>query len=386
METTKRNASIQDIVELLQNQSAKKADFIVPNKAIRMVDDEFIVESLPIQDNGIFQSMGISTSETETLAFRPIEHFHSQICNYLGIPTVYYKRMQKFPYLLNQNVNHWLEQDPEDLRMVRTFKADNNDSGIARAFLSNAYSPIENLDVLVATLDAIKGMKGIEVDACDISETRFYARFVNRDIEIQAPELLKNYRDPNNGGGGVGKGIVAGFILKNSEVGVGRFEISGRSVVLACSNGLTRKNDGYKKRHLGTRLDEGEIIWTERTKERNYSLIMSQISDYANHFMSKEYLQMVVDELSELNKKKLERPIDVTQNIAKGFFGLTDDKMAKVLNNFINWGDASRFGVASAFTRYAQETENADEQFNIEESVYDLIPVMDNYDKPFKTK
>lgn len=50
---------------------------------------------------------------------------------------------------------------------------------MARAFLSDRYSVIDNLDVLTATLDGVR-QAGVDVsiDRCDLTDRRMYVRII----------------------------------------------------------------------------------------------------------------------------------------------------------------------------------------------------------------
>lgn len=99
-------------------------------------------------------------------------------------------------------------------------------------------------------------------------------------MEINAPDLLKNYKSPKGGNSAVGDGIITGFVITNSELGQGSFSISPRAVVLKCSNGMVFKNDAFGKIHLGGKMGEySQIDWSEETKRKNYELIQAQVKD-----------------------------------------------------------------------------------------------------------
>src|SRR5690606_14026538 len=111
--------------------------------------------------------------------------------------------------------------------LVRTFKTDEG-PGIARAFLSDRYSVMDNLDVLMASLDGIReaGVK-VDVAGCDLSERRMYVRLVSPEVQVSAVELLKDYRSPFSGQSGADLPIIsAGLLIQNSEVGNGAFSLS----------------------------------------------------------------------------------------------------------------------------------------------------------------
>lgn len=127
----KAGRTIQEMAAEIMRQSQAKADYLVntgslamevwdqrPMLHLRDTDGVELVEPLEIQSTA-----------------------HQQIGDYLEIPRKYYRRMLgEDAELLAYNVNRWLRQNPEQ-RMIRTM------DGRARAFLSNRYRRIDNLDI-----------------------------------------------------------------------------------------------------------------------------------------------------------------------------------------------------------------------------------------------
>jgi hypothetical protein len=173
----------------------------------------------------------------------------------LGIPVAYLRRMaaDNVP-LLDANVNGWLARDDRRF-LVRCLRYDAaGHDGVARAFLSDRYLRIDNLDVLLAALDGIrKAGVAVEVASCDVTERRMYVRFVSPEIQVMAPQLLRNYRSPFDGRRGSDLPIISGgFIFSNSnsnsnsnsETGFGKYRIAPYLRVEVCKNGQTVDKGG----------------------------------------------------------------------------------------------------------------------------------------------
>jgi hypothetical protein len=100
-----------------------------------------------------------------------------QIAGKLGIPGGYLRRVREHrPGLYDVNVNGWLAGDDRTflLRCLRS-----GGGGVVRAFLSDRYKYIANLDVLLAALDGVRGAGvPVQVDGCDLTERRMYVRVV----------------------------------------------------------------------------------------------------------------------------------------------------------------------------------------------------------------
>ena len=77
----------------------------------------------------------------------------------------YDKMLEEYPQLLAQNVNAWFQREPS-VRMIRTIE------GTARAFLSNRYRRIDNLDIASIVLPVLQDMEGMHFESCQLTESR----------------------------------------------------------------------------------------------------------------------------------------------------------------------------------------------------------------------
>jgi hypothetical protein len=88
----------------------------------------------------------------------------TQIGERTGIPAKYLGRMQgEAPKLLAANVNHWFKEAPER-RMVRTL------DGNIRAFLSDRYMRVDNIDVAEAVLPVLQQTEGLRILSTGVTE------------------------------------------------------------------------------------------------------------------------------------------------------------------------------------------------------------------------
>jgi hypothetical protein len=208
---------------------------------------------------------------------------------------------------------------------LRTFIDREQRTGIARAMLSDRYNVLDNYDVMLATLEAIRESGiNVQIESGDITDTKFYMRFICPILKMEAPELLKNYRVPNGTQGG--NGIISGFVISNSETGNGKFSISPRAVVLACRNGMIFKDALFQKTHLGAKMEEYTTIdWSEETRQKNYQLVISQVKDAIKFYASQEFLGAKIHELLEKGNKELSHPIEAVKNVTKAL-SISDEK------------------------------------------------------------
>jgi hypothetical protein len=353
---------LEQLVATLEAQSKLKRDTIVSGSGLVYGDGKLWVRG------------GLT-------GYAPTEYCHGQIATKLNIPKKYYDRMlSENPELLNHNINMWLAKDKEAKYLLRMFGFEGGEVAVARAFLSDGFNIIDNFDVLNTALRAIKDMGvKVRVEKATVSEKRMYLHITCPEVEVEAQQLLKDYlRDT---GTGAGNGVMSGLIICNSEVGCGSFEIRPRAVIIKCNNGLIG-TDSYRRVHLGQKMNEGDIVWSERTQQANMRLILNQTQDAVRHFLSPDYVGKMVANISHAHEIKLENPIDTVQHVCHEL-EIAEAFKRDVLKYFVEDGDSTASGVFHAVTRAAQGM-NADAQFDVEKGAYELLPKIKKFDKTFK--
>lgn len=358
--------NLEQLVAELQQTKAAKADYLVTprNGSVVMENGELV-----FADSGN--------------AYHPTKVFHENLTDKLKIPRAYYERMQYHaPGLLDKTVNTWLRQ-LDNNAMVRTYEFPQE--RVARAFLSDSYKVIDNYDVLFAALEAIQTFckkEGVKVDFedCALTDRRMYVRMTCPDIQAQAKDLLKAYKNPKTGEGN--PYVITGLQLTNSEVGQGAFQLMPRAVILACKNGMTRKDDAFRKVHLGAKLDDetNKIKWSESTLKKNLNLIVSQVKDAVQEFLSKEYLIRTINYYTNKGSIELKNPIPCIQNITQEL-GYSEERKSGILDYFVKSGDFTRFGAVQALTFDAHEQADADEMFEAENNAFNIFESIGNFDK-----
>jgi len=394
---SEQDLDIQELITDLKNQTKIKKDYVVPSNFFEMKNGELRIvnhngENKVLHD--LLVGTGISVpndlaEKERRITLTPLDVCHHHLSEKLGIPKRYYDKMNSKSNvsLLDNNVTHWFKGGGEKNYLVRTFIDPKEGKGIARAILSDRFLPIDNFDILLACLDAIR-RANIDPKLFDIkgeiTEKRFYARFSVPSIEVDAPNLLKKYRSPDDPDGNVtSTGIMSGFVITNSEVGHGQFSISPRVVILKCKNGLSFTEDAFEKKHLGAQLDEfAQIIWSDETREKNRELIISQIKDRIKQFLNPAYLGAKIRKLEKLADKELNYPNDTVQNVCSSL-NLDEEAERSIINAFTKGADPSPFGVAQAITYYAHTEADADQRYDMEAQAIEIMEKIDSFDKPF---
>lgn len=407
IQTNLRNADLGDLAELLKEQHSRKVDIVAPASKLRSEQGVIIVEGAEpeLTDEGVTSADGY---------YLPTAVFDEGVAEKLGVPLSYVRKLRTTrPDLYDANVNGWLhgqvrvttavgdareggpticrtkaaQTAPADPRsfLVRAFRSEGG-TGVARAFLSDSYKVMDNLDVLLAALEGVK-QAGVEtaIDGCDLTERRMSVRVVAPQVRELAPTLLKDYRSPFDHGiaragsasnewlpqdvagrGTVDPIVFAGFQIGNSETGGGAYSLTPRIVALTCLNGMTITADAFRAVHLGGKLDEGIVTWTEDTQRKALQLVTAKTRDTVATFLSGDYLAKTIGRIEEQAGHELKgNPADTITTLGKR---LTFDQptMDGILDHFIRGGQMTAGGVLNAVTSYAQTVVDADKAQDIE--------------------
>jgi hypothetical protein len=194
-----RNATLADLAALLRDQQARKVDVVAPASAVRAEAGRLVVDaSAPVLGaEGVTMTSG---------AYAPTDVCDRGVADKLGIPGAYLRRLRAHkPDLYDANVNGWLDGD-ERRFLLRCLRPNTGQGpGVARAFLSDGYKIIDDLDVLMAALDGVRQAGyPVEIDGCDLTERRMYIRVVCEQVRVMAPALLAGYRSPFTGRSSLG--------------------------------------------------------------------------------------------------------------------------------------------------------------------------------------
>ncbi|MFC5911487.1 DUF932 domain-containing protein [Streptacidiphilus monticola] len=356
-----RNASLADIAQALTAQQGRKLDMVVNASALR-------------SEGGIIRVAGVEpeiTADGVTLhdRFRPTEVADEGISEKLRIPLAYLRRMRaEVPDLYDANVNAWLAREAASRRfMLRTFTGKRDEPGTLRAFVSDQFKVIDNLDVLLAVLGGIKESgHEVTITGCDLTDRRMVVRIESEEVRAHAPALLKGYRSPFTGQSGDDLPIVsAGLVIANSEVGNGAYTITPRIVVQVCTNGLTITKDVIREVHVGAKLDHGIIRWSHETQRKNVELITAQSRDAVATFLDRAYVEAKLREIEEQAGKPVTDPAKTVEVISKRL-KFTDTVRESVLNHFIRGGQVTAGGILQAITATAQTLPDGDAAYELE--------------------
>jgi hypothetical protein len=365
-----RNATLADLADLLRDQQARKVDVVAPAAAIRAAGGRLVID-------GTAPVLGADGVSMTSGTYTPTDVCDQRLADKLGIPGAYLRRLRDHKLdLYDANVNGWLDGD-ERRFLLRCLRPDTSDSpGIVRAFLSDGYKIIDNLDVLLAALDGVRQAGSpIQIDGCDLTERRMYVRVVCEQVRVLAPALLAGYRSPFTGAMGAENPVVfAGFVLTNSETGCGAFTLTPRLVVQVCRNGMTITRDAVRAVHLGERHEEGIVTWSGNTQDKTLALITAKTTDAVRTFLDPAYAERVVRALEKDAGHPVADPQAAVETVSQRL-RFTDAQQNEILTHFIRGGDVTAVGIMHAVTAAAQTQADADTAHEMEASALRALEI-----------
>lgn len=319
----KNGRTLQQLGAELQRQREARKDFITDTRHM----------DFKARDNG---SATISLDiKGQRHNFEVDELAHKQIASRLQIPYRYYQKMQaEQPELLSQNVNTWLEKAPER-RMIRTL------DGSVRAFLSDRYRRLDNLELCEAVLPIIKDMAGAEIISCEVTPEHMYLKVVNKRLKEEVA---------------TGDVVQAGFVISNSEVGLGSVKVEPLIYRLVCKNGLILKDYTQKKYHVGKQVDGDSAyeLYSDETLQADDKAFFMKVQDTVKVAADETKFAMAVDKLRTSMDIPLGKdPVKEVELLADRY-QLNQNERGDVLRQLFMSGDNSRYGLLNAVTAASQ--------------------------------
>jgi len=351
----KTGLSLVEMATELERQSKAKKDYQITNARVGMLEDG---------------SIGLKTTDSGMMELGVSEYAHGQIAAYTDIPKKYYDRMlENHPRLLAANVNTWLHKK-EGRRLVRTL------DGRCRAFLSDKYRIIDNFAVASMVLPMLSELN---IESCNVDENSMY-------IKAFSPKLMTEVR--------VGDKVQWGVIISNGEVGNQTLTIAPMSYRLVCSNGMVMNDFGMKRRHIGGRsndeiIDAEYSILSDDTIKAENNVIMRKVRDVLKASLSESKAQEMTNVMRQAaNVPIVAKSIPEVIEVVSTDFGFNEDESEGILNHLIKGGDLTKFGIAQAISRQAEDLESYDRATDFEKLSFKAMiasdSVWEKWNKPKK--
>ena len=319
----KTGKSLLELATEIERQAESKRDFLADSRDVRYYAD---TDLLAVGSVG---------------EFKPTEGFHDQLATGLDIPKKYYDRMMdQAPELLETNVNHWFRASPAR-KMIRTL--DNK----ARAFLSEKYRPLDNVDLMQVALPVLQ-RQDLRVVSCEVTDKKLYLKAISPKV---SHEIAK------------GDVVQSGIVISNSETGAGSLSIEPLLYRLVCTNGMIANDSRMRKSHVGRGMKdfEGAVeFFRDETRAADDKAFWMKVRDTLEHAFNEIDFAAIVQKMMVAKEDRiLGDPIKVVE-LAKKDFQWTDTEHRGVLTHLLASGDMNRFGLVNAITRTAQDMPSYD--------------------------
>ena len=316
----KQGRTLLELGKELQRQRHNRQDFLADTRSLEM------------ESNNYSSTLHLSL-EGKTYGFGIGELAHQQIATRLNIPYRYYTKMQnEAPELLDQNVNRWLNQNPER-RMIRVL------DGKVRAFLSDRYRRLDNLELYAAVLPVIQEMNGASIESCEVTPTHLYLKVVNRRVKAEVK---------------VGDVVQAGFVVSNSEVGLGSLRVEPLVFRLACKNGLICKDLAQRKYHVGRQVnvsdDSAYELYSEETLVQDDKAFFLKVQDVVRAAVDETKFMLTVGKMRDATLIPLKHDPVKSVELLADKFQLTENERGDILRQLFMGADNSRYGLVNAVT------------------------------------
>lgn len=356
------------LVKELQRQSTERKDYVVPASSIKAVVDDGMVK-LAMQMDG--------PSVAPTL-YEPTKVAHGNLQYRLGINKTYYERMgDEATDLLCTNINYWTERDSRNL-LVRTL--DNK----VRAVLSDRFRRLDSVELFFTAFDEAKNV-GAKIVQADMTETNFYLRLLHPEwatkldgfkMDMKArresrmltghqPYSILEHLDDDDGG----TWLVPGIVVRNSDVGYGSLNAELFVFDLVCSNGLIA-NRTIHQVHLGQQMEVGYV--SHETRELEDKALWARVRDLIRASFDKDQFLELVKKIQGAAEQPLDNAVVAVETVVKNY-GFTDQDKENILNELMNAGSNTVYGLMSAVTAVGRDKGDYDEGVKFERAGGDIL-------------
>lgn len=320
----KQGRTIFQLAQELERQREARKDYIADTRSLNVETDRGISRLTLGMDNA---------AET----FIVNELAHRQIADRLQIPVKYYNKMRtEYPTLLDNNINSWFNKSPER-RMLRTL------DGQVRAFLSDRYRRLDNLELADAVLPIIQDMKAAEIVSSEVTDTHMYIKIINKKLKAEVT---------------VGDVVQAGLVISNSEVGLGSLKVEPLLYRLVCKNGLIVKDYAQKRYHVGKQIESDDTayeIFSDETLVQDDKAFFMKVQDTVRTAIDEVKFNLSVDKLRAATLETTGPDPVKTVEVLADQYVLNQNERGGILRHFIMAGDNSKYGLINAVTRAAQD-------------------------------
>jgi hypothetical protein len=193
---------------------------------------------------------------------------------------------------------------------------------------------------------------GTKLTSCEVTEDFLYLKFAHTLLQGEVQK---------------GDVVQGGFGIRNSEVGLGKYEVFFFLVRLACTNGM-KMPFGFQKVHLGRSksADQFRELLSDKTKALEDATVFNQTRDIIGALATKDKFSETLEMLRDSTKQRLDGNVPAAVEVLANRSSLTSEESSSVLTHLIEGGDISKWGMANAVTRAAADVESYDRASELE--------------------
>jgi len=263
--------------------------------------------------------------------------------------------------------------------------------GKVRAFLSDRYQPLDNYTLAFNAMEVAKSVSA-EIIEASIGEHHMRIKFTSRQLWGAVNDLKQGDRSSWYTGGlgnqdhlrrvGArtrgdmpgGPGTIHPVVtIENSETGKGGLHVRVGIMQAVCFN-LATVESVVSNIHLGSRIEAG--IFSQETIRLDAETVMSKASDAIATAFNSDRFDALVAKVNGANAVAI-KPVEAV-NFAVQENVITETQKDALLAHFMGEsaggmvGDTA-YGFAQAISRLAQDTEDGDDAFALEEFAGKII-------------
>ena len=348
----KQGRTLSEVMTELKRQEDVKRDYISPAASLELQSDgSTLYMNSP-------QSQAASTRIITRETLGTTELFHRQMGSALNIPAKYYDLMRKEkPELLAENVNTWLSEKNQSY-MIRSM--DYGVGRVARAFLSDRYRRIDNLQIAMTILPLFMGNDQYEVMSSEVTENRMYIKI---SFHMKRYEVVP------------GDWVEFGIIISNSEVGLGAVIIRPFLNRLICTNGCVVNDFGERRHHVGRQakaVEDSFDLYSDAAIEAEDKAFMLKLRDVAKATLDESRYPTIIGKLQDSTRALITGKVQDVVELTSKNYGFNQTEQESILDYLIRGGDMSLYGLSNAVTRMSQDVESYDRATELESIGWDI--------------
>jgi hypothetical protein len=308
--------TLSTLLQQVQEQANRSQDFLAPTDQLVLMTgdrgDGSKVSQIIMEQAGGMPTQILTAND---VAF-------DQIAQRAGLDVRTARRLQQgYSVEFDGLINAIWRKEPA-VRMLRTYDNGNN-TGMARAFVSDKFQTFDNAHLLNAALPQL-----MESDA--------QWRVVNGTVTDKRLYLRLKSEVITGEGAAVGDVMALGIGMSNSEVGCGSINVYQMFWTLACLNGMQTEKRTRKSHITAARgdADKWSLLSDEAKDADNHSTSL-QIRDLTAAYASRESFDEVLEKMRQAHADPINgSPQAAVESLGK-VLALTKKETASVLDGLL---------------------------------------------------